>query len=118
MEALFPIYFIDAPEILNTSVTPIPGSASLPLQIVAESGLKAAYAVQYIDSTGDWIGLYTGSVGNEVLRCIIGGGLSLTVPVVIAHNSRVSLRSMTTSPITNGRLTISFLGYGWNGVIS
>lgn len=112
---LFPIYFIDPPQILNTSVTNIPGSGSSPLQVVADSGTKAAYGIQYIDTTGDWIGVYTGSVGNEVLRCIVGGGQVNETPVVIAVHSRVSLRSMTASAITNGRITISFLGQGWGG---
>lgn len=111
---LFPIFFIDAPEILDAAVTNIPGSGSSPLQVVADSGLKAAYGVQYIDTTGDYIGVYTGSVGHEILRAIIGGGLVNATSVVIAHNSRVSLRSMTSSAITFGKLTISFLGQGWS----
>ena len=110
---LFPIYFIDAPEILSTNVTPIPGSGSLPLQVVANSGPKAAYGVSWIDTTGDYIGLYTGASGVEVLRVIIGGGTVSAAPVVIAANSRVSLRSMTSTPITNGQIVINFLGQGW-----
>lgn len=112
---LFPIYYIDAPEILDTSVTNIPGSGASPLQVVANSGLKAAYGLQYVDTTGDFIGVYVGTSGNETLRCIIGGGLVSSVPVVIPANSRVSVRSMTVSAITNGRLTLTFLGQGWNG---
>lgn len=112
---LFPIFFIDSPEILDCYVTNIPGSGSLPLQVVVDSGLKAAYGVQWIDTSGDWIGLFTGTAGNEVLKAIIGGGLVSATPVVIPHNSRVSLRSMTTSSISNGKITISFLGQGWNG---
>ncbi len=115
---LFPIYFIDPPRILDTLVTSIPGSASLPLQVVANSGLKAAYAIDYIDTTGDYIGVYTGAVGQEVLRCIVGGGLVSSSAVVIAANSRVSLRSMTATPITQGKLTIQFMGQGWNGSAS
>ncbi len=109
---LFPIYFIDPPNILNASVTSIPGSASLPLQVVAESGNRAAYQIDYIDTTGDYIGVYTGEVASEVLRCIIGGGLVSSSAVVIAAHSRVSLRSMTATAITNGKLTITFMGQG------
>lgn len=109
---LFPIYFIDAPEILYTNVTPIPGNASLPIQVVANSGFKAAYGVAWIDTTGDYIGLYTGPSGSEVLRTIIGGGVVSMTPVVIAAHSRVSLRSMTSSAITNGQIVITFLGQG------
>lgn len=106
---------MDPPAILNTAVTPIPGTASLPLQVVAESGYKAAYAISYIDTTGDYIGVYTGGSGQETLRCIIGGGLIYTVPVVIAAHSRVSLRAMTVSSITSGVLSLTFLGQGWGG---
>lgn len=112
---LFPIYFIDPPEILSTFVTNIPGSGGSPLQIVADSGTKAAYGIQYIDTTGDWIGVYTGASGHEVLRCIVGGGQVNDTPVVISVHSRVSVRSMTAAAITNGNITITFLGQGWGG---
>lgn len=114
--SLFPIFFIDSPEILDCSVTNIPGSGGSFLQVVSDSGVRAAHGVQFIDTTGDWIGVYTGIGGQEVLRCIIGGGLVNATPVVIGHNSRVSLRSMTSSAITNGKITIAFLGQGWNGL--
>lgn len=111
---LFPIFFVDPPHILDAYVTPIPGVGDPPLQVVADSGPKAAYAIQYIDTTGQYIGVFTGSVGNEVLRTIIGGGLVSDTNVVIAANSRVSLRSMNAAPITNGKLTITFMGQGFS----
>lgn len=110
--SLFPIYYIDSPEILYTNVTPIPGSGSSPIQVVAESGFKAAYGIMWLDTTGDYIGVYTGSIGHEVLRVIIGGGVVSAAPVVIAAHSRVSLRSMTSTAITNGQITMTFLGQG------
>lgn len=110
---LFPIYFIDPPHIFDAYVTNIPGSGDSPVQVVANSGLKAAYAINYIDTTGEYIGVYTGAEGSETLRTIIGGGLVSSTSVVIALNSRVSLRSMTASPITNGKLTINFMGQGF-----
>lgn len=115
---IYPIYFIDSPQVLDTFVTNIPGAGSSPLQVVADSGLLAAYGIQYIDTTGDYIGVYVGSAGNEVLRCIIGGGIVNATPVVIGHNSRVSVRSMQSAAITTGKLTISFLGTGWNGKVN
>ncbi len=108
----FPIFFIDPPEVLNTYVTNIPGSGSSPLQVVANSGFKAAYYISFTDSTGDPIGVYTGLSGSEILRTIIGNGVTAITPVVIAANSRVSLRSMTASAITTGYITITFLGNG------
>lgn len=109
---LYPIAFLDAPQILNASVTPIPGSGSSPLQVVANLGLKAAHAIDYIDSTGDFIGVYVGAIGEERLRCIIGGGQVTRAYVVIAANSRVCFRSLTATAITNGSLSCTFMGMG------
>lgn len=112
MTAVFPIAFLDPPQILSANVTNIPGAASSPLQVVANIGFKSAYAIYYTDTTGDFIGVYTGSVGHEILSCIVGGGLTSTAYVVIPANARVSLRSITSSAITNGQLVMTFLGYG------
>lgn len=119
MTAIYPIAFIDAPQVLRTNVTNIPGSGSLPLQIVADLGFKAAYALDYIDTTGDFIGVYLGASGSETLLCIIGNGQTERAWAVAAAHSRVSLRSMTTTPVTNGNLTITFMGFGSvSGVLS
>lgn len=106
---------MDAPSVLKTNVTPIPSMANPPLQVIANSGLRAAHAIDYLDATGNYIGVYIGTSGNEVLRCIIGGGVVTRAFVVIPANSRVSLRSMTATPITNGNLTMTLMGMGWNG---
>lgn len=107
----FPIAFFDAPEIVNTSVTPIPGSASLPLQVIADSGLRSAVAIDYLDTTGDQIGVYLGPSGQETLLCIIGNGQNGRGWGVFAAHSRVSLRSMTASSITNGILIGTLMSY-------
>lgn len=107
----FPIAFFDAPEIVNTSVTPIPGSGSLPLQVIADSGFRSAVAIDYLDTTGDSIGVYLGTVGHETLLCIIGNGQTSRAWGVFAAHSRVSLRSMTASPITNGIVVGTLMGY-------
>lgn len=112
MTAIYPIAFMDSPQILSATVTPIPGSASLPLQVVASLGLKPAYALDYIDTTGDFIGVYIGATGSETLLCIIGNGQTERAWAVAHANSRISLRSMTNAPITNGSLSITFMGFG------
>ena len=112
MSHLFPIAFLDAPRVLNASVTNIPGAAGLPVQVIADSGTRAAHAIDFLDSSGDYIGVYTGSIGSETLRCIIGGGVVNRAYVVIAAHSRVSLRSMITAPITNGNITLTLMGMG------
>lgn len=111
MNSLYPIAFFDAPQVLQANVTNIPGAASSPLQVVADLGFNAAYAVDYIDSTGDYIGVYVGAPGHEILRAIIGGGTTDRCWVVIQSHSRISLRSMTSSSITNGQLVVTFMGY-------
>lgn len=107
----FPIAFFDAPEILNCTVTPIPGSGSLPLQVILNSGIRSAVAIDYIDTTGDFIGVYLGDAGLERLLCIIGNGLTSRSWGVFPAHSRVSLRSMTASSITNGTLAATLMSY-------
>jgi len=108
----YPIAFFDPPMVLNTTATPIPASTSAPLQVIDNIGNVAAYALSYIDSTGDYIGVYIGPAGSETLVCVIGGGVASIVPAVFAARTRISLRSMTTVPITTGYLFCTFLGQG------
>lgn len=107
----FPIAFFDSPEIINMSVTPIPGAGSSPLQVIADSGFKSAVAIDFIDTSGDFIGVYIGSIGQETLLCIIGNGQNGRSWGVFAAHSRVSLRSMTASSITNGTLVGTLMSY-------
>lgn len=107
----FPIAFFDPPQILNASVTHIPGSASLPLQVIADSGTRSAVAIDFMDTTGDMIGVYLGASGQEVLLCIIGNGLNSRAWGVFPAHSRVSLRSMTASAITSGTLVGTLMSY-------
>ena len=107
----FPIAFFDPPQILDAAVTPIPGSGDAPLQVIENSGLKSAVAIDYIDTTGDFIGVYLGAIGQEKLLCIIGNGLTTRAWGVFPANSRVSLRSMKAAPITLGTLTGTLMSY-------
>jgi hypothetical protein len=106
-----PIAFIDSPEILNCSVTPIPANSGSFLQVIADTGARSAGGIEYIDTTGDFIGVYLGASGFEVLLCIIGNGLAHKVTAFIPPNSRISLRSMTANAITNGELTMSIMSH-------
>lgn len=112
MNAVFPVAFLDPPQVLTANVTSIPGSGSLPLQVIANLGTRAAYAVDYIDTTGDYIGVYLGPSGSETLRCIIGGGATSRSWVVLAAGSRISLRSMSATPVTNGAIMMTMMGMG------
>lgn len=108
----FPVNFMDSPGYVDATVTPIPGSGSLPLQVIANtSTYTASMAVDYQDSTGQLIGVYKGPSGQEALVCIIGNGLNGCSLGLIAVNNRVSVRSMTVNPIIYGKLSFALLGY-------
>jgi hypothetical protein len=107
----FPIAFFDPPEVVNTTVTPIPGSGSLPLQVIADTGFRSGVAIDFIDTTGDFIGVYLGAAGHEELLCIIGNGQSGRSWGVFPAHSRVSLRSLTATPITNGTVVGTIMSY-------
>lgn len=107
----FPLAFMDN-KILEMGVTPIPASPTLPLQVIADSGFKSAVRVDFIDTSGDFIGVYLGAPGVETLLCIIGGGVGCgwAYGVFPAH-SRVSLQSMTNNSISAGALTMTLMSY-------
>lgn len=107
----FPVAFFDPPVVLDCSSTNIPGSGSATLQVIADLGANAATKLLFIDTTGNYIGVYIGTVGNEILRCIIGGGLDSDALSLFPKHCRVSVRSMTASAITSGQLTCTFLSY-------
>lgn len=105
MPIIIPYAFFDAPQVINPAVTPIPAASALPLQIIADSGINYGVGITFIDSTGDFIGVYTGRVGFEQLICIIGNGVSSQSWGTFPPHSRVSLRSMENQAITGGTLT-------------
>lgn len=107
----FPIAFFDAPEAFDASVTPIPGAGSAPIEVIADSGFKSAVAIDFVDTTGEFIGVYYGPTGQEILKCIIGNGLSGRAWAVFPAHSRVSLRSMTASAINYGKLLGTLMSY-------
>lgn len=107
----FPVAFLDPPRILDAAVTSIPGSGDVPVEVVNDLGPLCAIAVDYIDSTSEFIGVYVGPLGQEQLKCIIGGGLTERAYAVFPIHSRVSLRSMNAAAITNGELVCTFMSY-------
>lgn len=106
MSYVIPIAYPDPPYVIDTAVTPIPSHSSLPVQIVADTGVQTGVGVTFNDSTGDFIGVYIGSIGFERLLCIIGNGLSGIGWAPIPANSRISLRSMTASQVSFGLLSV------------
>lgn len=94
--------------VIDTSSTNIPDSASLPLEVVA-SLAASVQQVQSVEDIGEYIGVYTGATAAEVLKAVLplgGGEVKLEIPA----GTRVSLRSMTTSAISVGKIALNFLG--------
>lgn len=106
MSYVIPIAYPDPPYIIDTSVTPIPGNSSLPLQIIEDTGFNTGVGVTFNDSTDGFIGVYMGDPGFETLLCIIGNGLSGQAWATIPAWSRISLRSMMSPEINNGLLNV------------
>jgi hypothetical protein len=105
---LNPVDFMDTP-LLICSSTNIPASAANSLQVV--SSLAAAVKkVQLLDTTGEWIGLYTGAVATPTLVALFGPGSTRTVDIEIAAGTKISLRNMKNAAIIVGEVVINFFG--------
>jgi hypothetical protein len=102
--------YIDTPEVLDTSVTPIPGSGSSPLQIVSNLYAQTSHLLVKDGIQDRFIGVYKGSPGSEILVCIIGVSADSELAVDLPAGTRVSLRSMDASPVNSGSLCIQFAG--------
>lgn len=95
--------------LVDTASTPIPASASLPLQLFASTG-QTTYKILAIDDIGAYMGLYTGAAASETLLCALplGGG---EVEVNVLAGTRISIKALENSAITNqGKLIINLLG--------
>lgn len=101
--------FIDTTPVLDTSVTNITASAGNPVEIVASlaSNVKK---IRVNDTTGEFIGVYTGAALSEVLQAVIGPGLDGSIEVKMSSAERVSLRNMANAAISVGKVCIQFLG--------
>jgi len=96
--------------ILDTSSTNIPGSASSPVQVIATTAAEIK-ALQLLDTTGAFVGVYVGGVGSEVLKLVMGPGSDQTVEHNIPAGSRVSLKRLdSTTAVSTGIVAINCLG--------
>lgn len=96
--------------ILDTSSTNIAGSASSPTQVVASTA-AATKKMQILDTTGAFIGLYTGAAASEVLQLVIGPGSDQTIEHAIPAATRISLKRLdSTTAISSGIVAINFIG--------
>lgn len=106
MSYVLPIAYPDPPYIIDTSITPIPSLSGNPLQIIEDTGVQTGVGVSFNDQTGNFIGVFLGAEGSEILLNIIGNGISGVGWGRIPPNSRISIRSMTAEPIVFGLLGI------------
>lgn len=106
MSYVVPIAYPDPPYVVDTSVTPIPAISDDPLQIIADTGVQTGVGVTFNDSTGNFVGVYVGDPDEEQLLCIVGNGLSGLAWGSVKANSRISIRSMTNSPVTFGLISV------------
>lgn len=101
---------IDSTGILDTSSTNIPGSAGSPVTLVASlaAGVKK---LQVLDTTGGFIGIYTGAAASEVLQFVVGPGSDQTIEHTIAIGTRISAKRLdSTTALSSGILAINFIG--------
>jgi hypothetical protein len=94
---------------LDSSSTNIPASSGTPVTVVA-SLAATVNKVQFIDTTGGFIGLYSDPAGTPVLEAIFGPGSDQTIEVSIPSGTVLGLRNMQDAAITSGSIVINFLG--------
>lgn len=100
---------IDTTPLLDVSVSNIPASSALPLEVVASLAADCR-KILTVDDIGEFIGLYTGAAGAEVLKCVlpIAGGC---VELELSAGDRISLRNMKDATINTATfIAINFLG--------
>lgn len=101
--------FIDTTQVLDTSSTNITASSGNPVQIVSTLAANVK-KIRVNDTTGKFIGVYTGAALSEVLQCVVGPGMDGDIEVKMNSGERVSLRHMSNSAIASGEICIQFYG--------
>lgn len=100
--------FMDTP-LLEASSTNIPASAGTPVTVVS-SLASDVKAIQFQDTTGEYIGIYSDPSGSPVLEAIINPGSDTVIRLELASGTEIGLRNMKNSAITVGDLALQFLG--------
>lgn len=96
-------------DVANAASTTIPKSSDPHLEVV--TSLAANVKKLFIDdTTGKFIGIYAGTAGNEVLKCIAGPGIHKEIEVSLSAGARISIKHLEDTDITKGILCIQFLG--------
>lgn len=93
----------------DASVSNIQDNAGAFLQVVAALAATVK-RIRVADTTGAFIGVYTGAAASEALAFIINPGMDGEIEHAIPSGTRISLRAMDVADITTGNLTMQFLG--------
>ena len=95
--------------LVSLITTPVPANASNGLTLIASTS-QITKQIQIIEDIGEYMALYTGASGSEVLLCAapLGGG---EVNVNVPASTRISIKSLKASAInSNTFLIINILG--------
>ncbi len=101
--------FLDTAPVFDAASTTINGSAGAFVQVVASLAARTS-KIRVADTTGFFIGLYTGAAASEVLAFVINPGMSNDCELNISAGTRISIRAMAAASITSGELCVQFLG--------
>lgn len=90
--------------LVDTSVTSITNSTYLEL---ISSTSEITRKIQVIEDIGEFMALYVGGIGSEIMLCALplGGG---EVEVNVSASSRLSIKSLNTN-VTSGKLILNLL---------
>lgn len=102
------VFTFDEPSLFDCANTPIPRSSDPSLTVIHAAPESAVYVLHITDVIGQFIGLYGGKSGFEVLKCVIAGGGVYTKAIKVYKNERLSLRSLEDLNIATGKLFIEF----------
>lgn len=95
--------------LIDCSITPIPAQASAPLQLIASTTARCL-KIQIIEDIGEYMALYIGAPGSEVLLCALplgGGEVDIDIPAA----TRISIKTLTANPVNqNVKLIINVIG--------
>jgi hypothetical protein len=109
--------YLSVVDFVDNAVGPVLDAATNNIQdnagafVVLVASLAAdAKKIRVADTTGQFLGVYVGAAASEVLAFIINPGQSNEIEHAIPSGSRVTVRAMGASVVSEGQLCLQFLG--------
>jgi hypothetical protein len=96
----------DTPLIAGSSIN---GSAGAFFEVTASLAADVK-EIDVYDTTGDFLGWYTGAAASEVLKFVSGPGFDHPVPFKVSSGERISVRGMEAAVSGVGSTSVNFLG--------